>query len=426
MTTLTVQAADTATAMDEIVEKLGVDALILSTTKRNGKVIMQATNSSPQGSERPISSHLSLTGHGAHSDMIMPPNSFGAMFSKGTHTSLGPDGKPAEHIQLSSMAKASSRAKAPGALASDSVADTLPLSAESSHCVTNALQAVTLSMASLEDKIAGMMITKPDGLNTDLQMSTPVQLTRAGYDSKTISRLRAAYAGQPYEAGVTAFLDMLAGELSSLDSEAIMKKRILYVVGATGSGRTTLAAKLAAALKGTHQGKEIALASLNNAKTELDSKLKNFARILNLPTSAISNEMPVRQFDKMTDFDILVIDVCLPSDEAVEHIANSTAHLGESEIGCILSIPGGTSSKMIELTLKRFDGLSPTVALTKLDECETGAAEFSTLANHHARVGILSGTRAVVDALAFASDRILAQYLKENFQANGSHDGFSF
>ncbi len=426
MTTLTVQATDTATAMDEIVEKLGVDALILSTTKRNGKVIMQATNGSPQGSETPMLSQLSRTDHSAHSDMTMSPNSFGAMFSQGTRPSLGPDGKPAEHIQLSSMAKASSRAKAPRASASHDVADILPPSADFSPSVANALQAVTSSVASLEDKIAGMMITEPDGLNPDLQMSTPVQLTRAGYDSQTISRLRAAYAGQPYEAGVTAFLDMLAGELSSLDSKAIMKKRILYVIGATGSGRTTLAAKLAAALKGTHQGKEIALASLNNAKTELDSKLKNFARILNLPTSTISNEMPVRQFDKMTDFDILVIDVCLPYDEAVEHIANATAHLGESEIGCILSIPGGTSSKMIELTLKRFDGLSPTVALTKLDECETDAAEFSTLANHHARVGILSGTRAVVDALAFASDTILAQYLRESFQANGSHDRFSF
>ena len=426
MTTLTVQAADTATAMDEIVEKLGVDALILSTTKRNGKVIMQATKGSPPGSDLPMSSQLSPRGHNAHSNLMMSPNSFGAIFSQGIHPTLGPDGKPAENIQLSSMAKASSRTKKPGALASHNVIDTPPTLAESSHSVASALQAVTSSMASLEDKIAGMMISEPDGLNPDLQMSTPVQLTRAGFDSQTISRLRAAYAGQPYEAGVTAFLDMLAGELSSLDSQAIMKKRILYVIGATGSGRTTLAAKLAAALKGTHQGKEIALASLNNAKTELDSKLKNFARILNLPTSTISNEMPVQQFDKMTDFDILVIDACVPCDEAVEHITNATTHLGESEIGCILSIPGGTSSKMIELTLKRFDGLAPTVALTKLDECETGAAEFSTLANHRARVGILSGTRAVVDALAFASDRILAQYLKENFQANGSHDGFSF
>ena len=44
MTTLTIQAADTASAMDEIAERLGEDALILSTTKKDGKVIMRATN----------------------------------------------------------------------------------------------------------------------------------------------------------------------------------------------------------------------------------------------------------------------------------------------------------------------------------------------------------------------------------------------
>ena len=44
MTTLTIQAADTASAMEEIADRLGEDALILSTTKKDGKVIMQATN----------------------------------------------------------------------------------------------------------------------------------------------------------------------------------------------------------------------------------------------------------------------------------------------------------------------------------------------------------------------------------------------
>ena len=44
MTTLTIQAADTASAMEEIAARLGEDALILSTTKKDGKVIMQATN----------------------------------------------------------------------------------------------------------------------------------------------------------------------------------------------------------------------------------------------------------------------------------------------------------------------------------------------------------------------------------------------
>ena len=81
---------------------------------------------------------------------------------------------------------------------------------------------------------------------------------------------------------------------------------------------------------------------------------------------------------------------------------------------------------MIELTLQRFAGAHPTVALTKLDECETGAPEFSMLANCQARISVLSGTRAVVDALAFATDTILGQYLKENFHADGHQDKISF
>ena len=36
MTTLTIQAADTASAMEEIADRLGEDALILSTTKKDG------------------------------------------------------------------------------------------------------------------------------------------------------------------------------------------------------------------------------------------------------------------------------------------------------------------------------------------------------------------------------------------------------
>ena len=53
MTTLTIQAADTASAMDESAERLGKDALILSTTKKGGKVVMQATNGADLPSPSP-------------------------------------------------------------------------------------------------------------------------------------------------------------------------------------------------------------------------------------------------------------------------------------------------------------------------------------------------------------------------------------
>ena len=44
MTTITVTASDTAQAMDKIVERLGHDALILETVKRNGRIEMIASD----------------------------------------------------------------------------------------------------------------------------------------------------------------------------------------------------------------------------------------------------------------------------------------------------------------------------------------------------------------------------------------------
>ena len=45
MTVLTVKAQDTATAMEEIVEKLGKDSFIIGTKKIGNEILVKATNS---------------------------------------------------------------------------------------------------------------------------------------------------------------------------------------------------------------------------------------------------------------------------------------------------------------------------------------------------------------------------------------------
>ena len=99
-------------------------------------------------------------------------------------------------------------------------------------------------------------------------------------------------------------------------------------------------------------------------------------------------------------------------DEASQKIAEITAHLGAKDIGIIATIPGSTSRAMIELTMQRFADLAPMIALTKLDECETTATEFSAYVEQGARVSILSGTKSVIGASIFASENIL---LHSNF-----------
>jgi len=270
----------------------------------------------------------------------------------------------------------------------------------------------------LDRKLSGMMLIGPEGVNASLQDSTPLKLSRAGYSQNLILRLHPSFAGIEYEAGVTSFLDCLAEDLVDLKSESLLQKRVIFVVGATGSGRTTLASKLAASLKDSNPRKEVALASLSATLNETDTKLRSYARLLNIPVSQITKDMPVQQFDKITDFDMMVVDVTMPAEDAVERVSQLKQQLGEQDSAVVLSLSGGSSAKMIKLTVEQFASLAPTVGLTKLDECETTSAEFSALAESGARISLLSGTKSVVGAIAFASVKVLAQYLKENFQTD--------
>ena len=394
MTTLTIQAADTASAMEEIAERLGEDALILSTTKKDGKVIMRATN----GADLPAPASPSRSA-----------GEFNQMYNAGLSGSL--PGKP--RVSPEPKMRPATDAATP---AQPAFSDT------AQQAMMQAMGLMADRIDQLDRKLSGMMLTGPAGLNADLQDSTPIQLSRAGYSQKTIIRLQPSYASLGYETGVSSFLECLAEDLADLKGETLLQKRVIFVVGASGSGRTTLASKLAASLKDAHPGKEVALASLSATLNETDTKLRSYARLLNIPVSQLTLDVPDQHFDKMTDFDMMVVDVTLPTDEAVERVSRLKQHLGDKNAAVVLALSGGSSAKMIDVTVARFAALAPTIGLTKLDECETTATEFSALAESGARISLLSGTKSVVGAIAFASAKILAQYLKENFQTDTSDD----
>ena len=269
-------------------------------------------------------------------------------------------------------------------------------------------------LAALQDMLTGMVLTDLDGINPALVPSTRVSLQRAGFSQKILQDLQTHYAGYSYEEGCERFLQALASQLVDPTNATILQKRLIFVVGASGS-RTTMVAKISAMLRDQNPSKEIVLASLNGQNGTANHQLQSFGRLLNLPTVTLGLSTPVEDFNKMTDYDFMVIDVASDSPESVEKVKSIQTRLGETEVGTLLAIPGSTSYSMINTTIERFHALAPLVALTKLDECETKPAEFSALAENSAQIAILSGTKSVIDPAVFASETILLQYLQENF-----------
>jgi len=369
MPTLTVQAADSATAMDEIWEKLGPDAMIISTSKRNGRIVMEATTESTKPTIAP-------SVEAGFSDILK-----GQMLAK-----------PA----VTAKAGASGQMPATAAGAAD-------------------IAGLRRDITQMQNMLSGLVLTDLDGVNPSLSASTRLELQRAGFSAASLDLLKARYAGLTYADGCDAFLGGMAQRLADPQAEALLAKRLVFVVGSTGTGRTTMVAKLTAMLREAHPKKEIIAASLHGQNGSNNQSLQGFGRLLNVPVCTLSVETPVADFNKMTDYDIMVIDVTAMPDEASQKIAEIKAHVGTKDIGIIATIPGSTSRAMIELTMQRFADLAPMIALTKLDECETTANEFSAYVEQGARIGILSGTKSVIGASIFASENILLQYLKENF-----------
>ena len=369
MPNVTVTAADTAAAMDEIWDRLGPDAMIVSTKKQRGKIVMEATTETSAKPAEPERANNAK---------------FGTLF---TNQMIG---KAPLHEQ-----------------------DAAPPAERKTH--QHELAAIRGDLAALQDMLTGMVLTDLDGINPALAPSTRVTLQRAGFSQKILQDLQPHYAGYSYSNGCERFLQALASQLVHPTSATILQKRLIIVVGASGTGRTTMVAKIAAMLRDQNPSKEIVLASLNGQNGTANHQLQSFGRLLNLPSVTLGLSTPVEDFNKMTDYDFMVIDLASDNVNAIEKVRSIESHLGASEVGTLLTIPGSASYSMISTTIKRFDAIHPLIALTKLDECETTPAEFSALAENNAKIALFSGTKSVIDPAVFASENILLQYLQENF-----------
>ena len=83
----------------------------------------------------------------------------------------------------------------------------------------------------------------------------------------------------------------------------------------------------------------------------------------------------------------------------------------------ILAIQSGSNSAMINNIWSKVSDIKPMIAITKLDECWTGAEELSSLALNNARIGLFTGTKIIIDSILPINENSLTKYMKENFQS---------
>ena len=369
MTTTTVIAKDTSSAMDDIMSKLGDDAVILSTKHKDGKVHMTATTENVSTTPR----------------RLKPSQQFSKIFeSRMLNDQFLNQDKP---LQLEEAFN-------------DTGASTAQLSA------------LRTEIQEIKNMLSGVVVTEPQNLNDNIASTSALKLRQSGFSPKVVKRLEKSFLGKNFESGRVSFLRSLAKTLIPNDIENLKDKQIFYIIGPSGSGKTTLAAKLAALLADTTKSNSIILSEINNGNSQqISDSLRGYARLLNLKTSIVAkNKAPEHEFDSQKT----IVDVSTNLSQSVESIASSKKIFGHKNVCVIMAVPGGSSNKLIDSLHRAAEKLEPIIALSKLDECEIGPEEFSKLSELDSKIGIITGTNNIVGSLAVSSENIITQYLKEN------------
>ena len=389
MTTITVTAGDTAQAMDKIVERLGEDALILETVKRNGRIEMIATD---DPDDAPIPLAL-----GRSSDAEEPAQRAPLDLEIGSSTAF------TDLFDQQMINRVRRREEGNTSTAENLVGRAIEAS--------DNLEVLT-ELRGIRTMLNGMMITRPEGLDVTLGHAAPVRLHQAGFSSKAIQALHHHMVGLDDETAVMAFMDALAHKVVHQDVDSLFASRLVLVVGSSGTGKTTLATKIAAYFKEHGISERMTLAAATGPGVSVNEDIKSYARLLNMRSLQFGIGELTTAIQETSNR--MIVDINATPADAMEAVRDVVRILGAHKVTVVQAIPGGSSATMISHQCRQYGELSPMIALTKLDECEAMPAELSALALEGSGVGLLTGTKAIVGGIAIATMPILAQYLREN------------
>ncbi len=244
MTKIKITARDSSTAMEEVSKKLGADAFILSTTSKAGGVEIEATNDPVElkkFSEKPKKKFSNLMKKQLGSITEFP--------------------LPAKKTQIEHAMHGY---------------DKLNMKRSDSD-----LSILTQNIHDLKEEIRGMYITGGGGLGVEIGQSTFVRLEQAGFNPSVLKTLSPSFTGLNFERGRMAFMSSLSNSLTVPEAENKLK-RITFINGMSGVGKTTLTAKISVSEQDNNPD-QITLAKLSYNNDLSDESLRAHGRLLNQP-----------------------------------------------------------------------------------------------------------------------------------------------
>ena len=380
MTILTFTGEDSATAMEKMADQLGENCYILSTTKRGNQIEISAT-------DNPVEA-------GWGKRKVKPRKQFTDIFAETNAKMAGKNQSGNNSDNQAALSEAGGERPISGYQIPAYIAD---------------LQEHMVEMKSM---LNGMVLTDDAALRNDMGRSTPVQLRQLGFSDVIVQELKHSFVDVDYETGQRNFIASLADKLVHENPQTALQADVIFVVGGAGVGKTSLAGKIGAHILEGSAKKPVTLAEMTDTQTNPDDTLLQLARLINVPVCKFRSDEITQQMTAVGER--YVVDVSCAPDIANDVIAQVREALPGASMIVVLALAGASSARLIRQQTGVYAKLEPMVCLTKLDECAAGPVEFSQIAQSGEKLGLLTGSRAMIDSLSFADVRPVADYIAEN------------
>jgi len=377
--TTVIKGKDTASAMENVIRELGEDCVILSTKKVKGQVSITASNSKKA------------------KDAVKK------RYDKKKFANIYKLNSGKLDIKSNNINNTQKK------LSEDKISSSNFLGLHYKDVIK---EEMGILLEKIDKKLENIYIT--DNYK-NYNFSNFLKLKQAGFSNKILEKFLDKNINNSYEDSRVNFFRTLSKNLSSPFPERIFNSKLILITGTSGTGKTTMTAKIASAIVDKLGRNNIVLAELCRNSKSASEDLKSFARLLNIPITNQLKNGDLSDTMILNDNSKIVVDLAGDIETGNKIIESLEQRHGDNNICSILCLQSGSSTEMIDNTWKKIKAQRPIIALTKSDECNLSSMAMSKIAELKGKVGLVSGTRSIVDSLLFTNSDILAKYMKENF-----------
>lgn len=201
---------------------------------------------------------------------------------------------------------------------------------------------------------------------------------------------------------------------------------VVALVGATGVGKTTLIAKLAARWVLRHGTRDIALITTDSVRIGAQEQIHTLGRLLGVPAYAIDGAAELSQaLDHLAEKRLVLIDTAglSPRDPRL-HEELSTLAAASKRMETTLVLSAAAQAGALEEAVHHFAAAQPaTCMLTKLDEATSLGGAVSTLIRARLPVAYVSeGQRVPEDLSPARAHQLIARAVDLSRKSGASAD----